>query len=201
MNPSLSTVINTSHEELNERLDLAATAMAEHAGTREIIQKTDAFLVNACRHVSAVCDVILPVAKVELPDGQQRQRDYVEQCRRLERAVGQAKRRLYGESHAVGVPWAQVWASVGEEFQALTLIEHDLVADLEAAPGVDVDDLAASIHDVEATSPTRPHPGFPHTGRLAHLSRQLWARADRFWDAAEGRIVSDPPIVPDKLAS
>ena len=41
---------------------------------------------------------------------------------------------------------------------------------------------------MECHGPTRPHPHTPHTGLLALVARRMWAIADRFWDAAEGRV-------------
>ena len=39
-----------AHRTLRGRLDLASAAMAAHAHTHAVRQKTDAFLVNSCRH-------------------------------------------------------------------------------------------------------------------------------------------------------
>ena len=32
----------------------------------------------------------------------------------------------------------------------------------------------------------------PHLGLLGRVTRRVWAVADRFWDAAEGRVIPDP---------
>lgn len=205
MHDPLRKAISTAQSDLKAQLNGAATAVREQASNREVIQRTDAFLIQAVRHLSAVCDVILPAARTELPDGETRVREYVEQARRVERAVAQAKRRLYGESHAIHLTWLQVWSELGTEFRQLNALERKLVADLSKslAPAARRA-LADRIGNVEATSPTRPHPNLPHTGRFAHLSRGVLARADRLWDAAEGRIVSRPAKAPtakaDKVA-
>jgi hypothetical protein len=191
---------STAHDELAEYFDAATASVRNHAGRRESIQKTDAFLIDTCRHLSAVCEVILPVARAELPDGEAVVDTYVDQARRTEHAIVQTKRRLYGESHTADLPWSEVWTDLGTEFRRLIVLEDDLVADL--SPRLDAkarSGLASRIGPVEDASPTRPHPNSPHTGRLAHASRVLLARTDRFWDAAEGRIVSHPDH--GKLAS
>ena len=202
MTDSLQQVIADAQLKLRDRLDLASAAMAAHAQKHEIIQKADAFLVNTCRHTSAVCDLVLPAARSYLPEGAARVRVYVQQCRRVERAVGWAKQRMYGQAHAIDRPWGDVWASVTEEIRVLHVLEQDLVADLEHAPGRHPD-LSLLIESVTGRSPTRPHPNSPHTGAFAHVIRRMWARADRFWDATEGRIVSDRPaaVEPGDLAA
>jgi len=52
--------------------------------------------------------------------------------------------------------------------------------------------LARRMFDVEAHGPTRPHPRTPHTRLLALVARRMWALADHFWDAAEGRVIPEP---------
>src|SRR4051812_18650601 len=120
------TTIHAVQDRLTQRLEVAAAAMNHRAGIGEIVQKTDSFLVHTCRHTSATCDLLLPVARRHLPDGPARVRQYVEQCRRMERAFGRAKQRLYGEAHAVSAPWSQVWAAAIAEFTALQTLEHAL---------------------------------------------------------------------------
>ena len=48
------------------------------------------------------------------------------------------------------------------------------------------------MFDAETHGPTRPHPWLPHKGLLGLVARRVWARADRFWDAAEGRVIPEP---------
>lgn len=191
MQDLLAKAIGTAHRRLEDDLETATAAARDHADRREVIQKTDAFLIHTVRHVAAVCDVILPAAHTQLADGQTRVHEYVAQARRLERSVGQTKRRLYGESHAMALSWSRVWSELGTEFGRLNSLERTMVEDL--AGGLEsrvCGDLAERVDTAEVTSPTRPHPNAIHTGRLAHLSRSIWARSDRFWDAAEGRIVT-----------
>ncbi|MEJ7634576.1 hypothetical protein [Aeromicrobium sp.] len=191
MHDPLRTTIDESHRELSDQIDEAAEAVHDHATSQAVVQKTDAFLIHACRHAYAVCDVILPAARKMLPDGERRVREYVRQVRRLEHSVAQTKHRLYGESHMAHLPWSQVWSGLGREFAQLLILEQAIVTDLAEVIGRQASmQLSGRLIVSEACGPTRPHPHSPHTGRLAPLSRIIWVRADRFWNAAEGRVVA-----------
>ncbi|WP_157412871.1 hypothetical protein [Aeromicrobium sp. Root236] len=191
MQDSLLTAIGASHRVLGEQLVMVGRAVQERESTRAIVQKTDAFMIHACRHVSATCAVILPAARHRLPGGRHRVQLYIHQVRRLERSVAQMKRRLYGASRSIRLPWAQVWEAMQHELEELMAIELAIVADVAAGVGPGTDGrLARRLAGSEAGSPTRPHPNSPHTGWLAPLSRRFWVRADSFWDAVEGRVVA-----------
>jgi hypothetical protein len=199
MTNPMQRAVRAAHQTLRGRLDLASAAMVDRADTHEIRQKTDAFLANSSRHTSAMCHLVLPAVRLYLPNGRARTREYVQLCRRVERAVGTAKQRMYGQAHAIDRPWNDVWASVVEEVPLLHSLERDLVADLADVPDVRRHpDLSLLIGSVTSNSPTRPHPNSPHTGAFAHHIRALWARADRFWDAAEGRTLSDWVVVVER---
>lgn len=77
----LQLAVRASHQRLRDRLDLASAAMTAHAQTHETRQKTDPFLVNSCRHRSAMCELVLPAARLHLPNGAARMRQHVQQCR------------------------------------------------------------------------------------------------------------------------
>jgi|SRR5664279_349599 hypothetical protein len=197
MQETLSTAIEVAHEELARHLDGAAQALAAGANRRDVIQAIDGFLARASRHVSAVCEVVVPAAKEHLSEGEARAHTYIEQCRGLERSLAQTKGRLYGSAQAASVPWDDVWSKLRDEFVRTRKLEKSLVTELAVhLPRTVGTDLAAVFHTVEVSSPTRPHPNLPHTGTFAHLFRLVWARADRFWDAAEGRIITGRPPTP-----
>lgn len=191
MHDSLRKAIASSHRVLRSQLDASADAAHAHLARGEIVRVTDDFLINTCRHISAVCDVVLPVARGGLPSGRQRVRAYVQQARLLERKIAQAKHRLYGEAHAVHVPWSRVWDELGAEFDQLMTLEQALVSDLAPSVGTR-GDYSERLAIAGAAGPTRPHPHSLHFGRLSHVSRSFWAKADSFWDTAEGRIVAAP---------
>ncbi|VXC34129.1 hypothetical protein [Aeromicrobium sp. 9AM] len=191
MHDPLLTAIAGSHRALDDQLTAVGRAVQDRQATRVVMQMTDAFMIHACRHVSATCAVILPRARRGLPEGRRRVRLYIRQARQLERSVAQAKRRLYGASRSIELPWSYVWAGLRHELHELMAIELALVEDVAAELGPRAGGhLARQLAGSEAGSPTRPHPHSPHTGWTASLSRVLWVRADSFWDAVEGRIVA-----------
>ena len=99
MRDPLLTALSGSHRSLEHQLAAVDRAVKERESTRVVVQTTDAFMIHACRHVSAMCAVVLPILRRELPDGRRRVRLYIRQAKRLERSMAQAKRRLYGATH------------------------------------------------------------------------------------------------------
>ncbi|MDR7085862.1 hypothetical protein J2X11_000701 [Aeromicrobium panaciterrae] len=190
MHDSLPEIVRHSHRTFADEIDASAHSTYGKARTGDLVQKADAFLIHACRHVSSVCAVVLPTARRRLPDGKQRVKEYVHQLRRLERAIAQAKGRLYGQSRSVHLPWAGVWAQLCSEFRELMALEHRLIGDLAVAVGPRLGGrIASRLLSAEASGLTRPHPNSPHTGPLSGIVRRIWMRADTFWDLAENRIV------------
>jgi hypothetical protein len=193
MHDTLDAAVHATHAVLTERLRSASAALVTASGRRDVYQLTDTFLASTSRHLAAVNAVLVPAAKKHLPDGTARARAVVRQCRRLEHALAQTKARLYGESHAIHRPWAEVWDNVGSEFEANIALERSLVDDLigRLDPPA-LDRLATRVYRTELRSPTRPHPYTPHTGLSGRISRRVWSSADRFWDVAEGRMIPEP---------
>lgn len=192
MHDPLQAAVRAAHDQLLSRLDAAASAVASNAGRQDIVRAVDSALVQAIRHDAAVCDVLLPLARRHFPRDDRRVHDYVQQLRRVERAVALTKGRIYGSSYARSASWPRVWTGLTTELEALTRLEDTIVADLTTALDPPARDEAAHrLQSVAETSPTRPHPLSAHVGRWGHLTRSWWARADRVWDAAEGRIVRD----------
>lgn len=207
MNDLLDDTMRESHRTLREELEASATAARGDAKCGEILQKTDALLIDLCRHVSAVCDVVLPSVGREVPNGSRLVRAYVRQAKDLERAAARTKGRLYGASGDARVPWQQVWADLDTEFDRLLVIETELTVAMAGATSPESSRaLAARLRATQLTGPTRPHPNSPHTGRFAHLVRRIWIMADRAWDSAEARIVPGavravkrvPRVAPEK---
>ncbi len=186
----LDEVIRESHRSLAERLETSSAALRGDAECGEIRQRADAFLIEMCRHVSAVCDVVLPAVRDRVPNGGQRVKAYVEQVKRFERSAARTKGRLYGASRDAHAPWEQVWVELGAEFDRMLAVEADLIADVVTVCSADDNVLLASrLRAARLTGPTRPHPHSPHTGRLAHVVRRIWIMADAAWDSAEARTV------------
>lgn len=191
MNDPLLSSITTTHDELRAHIAAAAEAVRANAERQEIVRKVDAAIISLCQHQSAVCRSLIPLAKRHLRPGDTSVRDYVRQIRRVENAASLAKARLYGAAQARGSSWPQIWSHLTAEIDKLAVIEASVVKDLSSHLDETGREQAATLlARLESRSPTRPHPNSPHTGRLAHLTRAWWARADRIWDAAEGRSVS-----------
>jgi hypothetical protein len=194
----LTITIEATQRSLAQRLDEATHATGQ-AHPRDRYARTDAFLAATSRHLAAVDEALLGVAAHRLQDGAAKVKGYLHQARALEHASALLKARLYGEVHATYVPWAEVWSVVRRELRRHNELERALAADLVASLGHDeADALADLLYHAEVKAPTRAHPYIPHYGVLGHLARRLWAVADRFWDAAEGRVVPQPVRPPSK---
>lgn len=157
---------------------------------RQAYEVVDAFMSVVSRHLAAVEDALLPVARERLDDGHERVRDYLHDTRTLEQSIHALKARLYGDVQIHHVPLEALW----EEIESL-LAEHEdhesrLVADLMAQLTVsEHDPLAEQVLTAGDHAPTRPHPHTPHTGRTGRAAHRFWRVADTFWDTAEGRVV------------
>ena len=87
-------------------------------------------------------------------------------------------------------PWPEIWEDVHRSLDEVCAFELRIAEALLAEDGTE--DLGARLHHAELVSPTRPHPWIPHQGVRGHLARVVARRVDRFWDAAEGRMVPEP---------
>jgi hypothetical protein len=191
---TLTTATATSQQQLSERLQLAEADSGESGDPRIHFAHADTFLATASRRIAAVDAVLVPAARRHLPDGFERAHFLVHQARRLERALAAVKAKLYGEAHAVHRTWPSVWSDVDTELREFLELESSMVSALsEELDAESLDELALDLHKLELTAPSRPHPYTPHTGVRGRIARSMWAKADRFWDAAEGRIVPEPP--------
>jgi len=181
-------------ETLRARLDQAAEAVAAHDGDqpRDKYPPIDTFLASTSRHLGAVTSVVVPAARTHLDDGAVRAREFVDQCRRLEMALNQVKAKLYGSSYAVRRTWASIWDDVRHEFDATVRLEVPMVQDLAEHVLAEDPDWGEELYHAELQAPTRPHPFIPHQGARGKVARAVALRVDRFWDAAEGRMVPEP---------
>jgi hypothetical protein len=176
----------TTHHDLQHRLALASSARPDLRHPRDHYAAIDTFLAVASRHNAAMVDAIAPLVR-DLPGAH----DYLATSRTYEEALAQVKARLYGSTYAVARPWPEIWAEVHREIDAVFALERRLAeALLDEDDGTE--DLGTRLHHAELASPTRPHPWIPHQGPAGHLARAVARRVDRFWDAAEGRMVPEP---------
>lgn len=192
----LVVTIDATHQSLQQRLDTAMHHTTTLSRPRDRYVRTDAFMAATSRHLAAVDEVLLDAVGHRLPDGPEKVKSYLHQARLLEHAIAHLKARLYGEVHAAHLPWSQVWDDVRRELLAHNRLERELVGELaEVLDGAACGALADRVYRAEVKAPTRAHPNIPHSGRVGHLARRLWAIADRFWDTAESRQVP-PPVRP-----
>jgi hypothetical protein len=190
---TLTSATVAMHRTLTQRLRQAEADTGDSGDPRIHFAHADTFLATASRRIAAVDAVLLPAARRSLPGGAEQVHRMVHQTRGFERALAALKAKLYGEAHAVHRSWPSVWRDVDGELQEYLALEASLVIALsQALDTASLDALALRMHRMELTAPSRPHPYTPHTGLRGRIARSLWARADRFWDAAEGRIIPEP---------
>jgi hypothetical protein len=191
MTATLTAIIRGAHHDLSDRLVAATAAFERHDGRRDIMATMDSFLAPASQHVSAVGEMIVPLARHRLVDGRQRADTYLDKVRQLEHTMTTAKRHLYGEARSQSRSWSTIWDRLKRDFAEAIDTEqallHDLLEHLTATERLH---LGERLRNLEAHSPTRPHPHAPHSGKVAHTLRRVYARADRVWDALEGRVTA-----------
>ena len=187
---SLAQTIDATQRSVEERL----RGLLPHRDPdrpRDNYRDIDTFTAATSRHLAAIEAVLVEPVRHAVPDGEEFGREYVMVARRLEHTLALIKGRLYGEAHAVHLEWHE---AVGDGARAERTkhnwIERRMV-DLLIKHGdpVELDELAQRVFEAETRGPTRPHPQTPHTGSPASWARRIWALADRFWDAAEGRVI------------
>lgn len=181
-----------THDVLAQRLERAAATRPERGDPRSRYPVTDTFLASASRHENAAIDVLVRAARKRLPDGASRGRAFIQQVRRLEAAMAQVKARLYGSTYAVRRSWESVWDDTRDELLATRQMEQALCRDLDAAHREGDPDWSEALYRAELRAPTRPHPFVPHQGIGGRAARRVALRIDRFWDAAEGRMMPEP---------
>lgn len=183
---------NATHDVLRHRLSMAAAASPDRRHPRDHYRAIDTFLASASRHQAAVLEVVVPAVRKRLPDGEERAHEFVHQDKQLEIALAQVKAKLYGSTYAIRRSWRSIWDEVGREFEATWRLERELVEGLAEHRHDGDPDWGERIYHAELHAPTRPHPFVPHSGLRGRIARTLALRVDRFWDAAEGRMIPEP---------
>lgn len=190
---TLAMTVAATHRSLEERLGEATSPHRDRSRPRDAQAAADMFLAATSRHLAAVEEVLVGEVRRVVPRSEKLVADYLEAARDLEQILSLVKARVYGEVHAAALGWSELWGRVRTRFDHHNKLENELVTRLaqHGAPERS-DDLARAVFEAETHAPTRPHPLLPHRGPLGHLARKLFAVADRFWDAAEGRIIVEP---------
>jgi hypothetical protein len=190
---SLARTIEATQRSLEERLAEALRPHRDPDRPRDNYAVIDAFMAATSRHLAAVEAVLLGRVRHTVPDGERLGQDYLHAARQLEHTLALIKGRLYGEAHAVHLAWPELWETVHAQLSEHNRIESQMVeALIGSCEPVEADGLARRVFEAETRGPTRPHPRTPHTGFAGLVARRIWAWADRFWDAAEGRVIPDP---------
>jgi hypothetical protein len=182
------------HEFIAEMLDFASARPAPGDEPRRSRQFADTVMATTCRHLAAVDDVLLPVARRRVDKGRQLVTAYLLHTRQLERTLRALKAELYGDANASRLHRSALWVRLRG-----LLIEHELQETVivdrlgEVLDDREICDLAERLRRREQRSPTRPHPYSPHTGIAGRVSHRVWSVVDGFWDNAEGRFVPHQP--------
>jgi len=189
-NEALRSVALGPHERIEELLSTLSAEQPTNAEPRRILELADTFMATTSRHLAAVDEALLPVARKHLPDGHDLIVAYVAQARELEQTLHAVKASIYGDVNA-----QRLHADTLLEEARKLLAEHhereSVLVDgvVESLADEDLDELAARLHRTEEHAPTRPHPYTPHTGLLGRAVSRVWSVIDSFWDSAEGRVI------------
>jgi hypothetical protein len=185
------------HQLIGDMLEAAWSRPDCDTDPRRARQLADTFMATACRHLAAVDDTLLPLARRRLRGGRQLVTAYVLHSRELERTLRALKARLYGDVHATRLTRMELWLRLRMLLAEHAVQENAIVERLaESLSAQEMTALAARLRRTERRSPTRPHPYSPHTGLAGRISHRVWSVFDGFWDNAECRVI--PPQAPPR---
>lgn len=176
-------------------LDRAVRRTALPLQSREDRVNADRFLVAATRHTATTVGVLLPAVRRGTAHERAQVREFVQECKSLERTLVKAKARLYGQAQTVAESWISVSDAISEQLAVTAIAERKLVTllarhlDLRAEEAL----LERFVRTVERAQ-TRPHPHLPHTGFPGRVARRLCTPFDALWDELEGRVTSEARI-------
>ena len=190
---SLAMSVEATQRALERRFHDAVAPHRDQQRPRDHYAATDTFVASTSRHLAATEAVLISHVRHTVPDGARLSHDYLVAARGLEHSLVRIKGKLYGEAHLIHLTWPALWLDARARLDEHNRQEAHLVEQLlQHGDPVTIEALARRIFEVEAHGPTRPHPRTPHTGLLGSAARKMWALADRFWDAAEGRVIPEP---------
>lgn len=185
------------HEQIGQLLDAAANHRPSGSDPRRARQLADTFMAATCRHLAAVDDALLPVARRRLEGGRQMVTAFILHSRELERTLHALKARFYGDANASRLTTDELWMRVRRLLAEHEMQENAMVERLsETLDDEELTRLAQTLRRTEERSPTRPHPYSPHTGFVGRVSHRFWSLYDGLWDSAEGRVIPHQPPPP-----
>jgi hypothetical protein len=191
---SLLSEMETRQALLAELLEQATRRGGSPGKPGESRMNTDRFLAETSRHAAATAGVLLPAVRRQLTAGGAEVREFVRECKKLERRLVKAKAKQYGQAQTVHEPWASVWAGVRDQLEGTLRAERRLVAMLSEHLDTPTETrLRHRFAAASGSSQTRPHPHLPHTGAAGRLARLLCSKLDVLWDELEGRVTSQAP--------
>jgi hypothetical protein len=175
---------------IEELLSTLSQTHPTNAEPRRLLELVDTFMATTSRHLAAVDETLLPVARKRLPDGHDLIADYVAQARELEQTLHAVKASIYGDVNArrlhADTLLAESRQLLAEHHERESVLVDGVV---EALSDEELRDLAERLRRTEEHAPTRPHPYTPHTGLLGRAVSRVWSVVDSFWDSAEGRVI------------
>jgi hypothetical protein len=190
---SLVLTTEATQRSLEERLGEALAPHRDAHRPRDNYAAVDTFMAATSRHLGAVDAVLVKRVRHGVPGGEGVSQEYLHVARQLEHTLALMKGKLYGEAHAIHLEWPALWEAARTQLEAHNRSERAMVGALvRHGDPAEIDGLARRVFDAETHGPTRPHPNSPHTGIFGLAARRIWAYADRFWDAAEGRVIPEP---------
>lgn len=190
---ALHGTVQHTHENLSDRLADARTRVVTPGQPRKGYEAIDTFLAIASKHLAAVDEVLLPVARKQLPGGADAVHDYLVSARHLEVVLAHVKARAYGSAFETDFHWEDVWADVEAALAHQRESEAHLADQLSGVlDDRELDELTERLHAAESHAPTRPHPYAPHTGFPGLVARKVLHVVDAFWDTVEGRMAPSP---------
>lgn len=187
---ALRSVALGPHERIDELLSTLGQTHPTNAEPRRILELADTFMATISRHLAAVDETVLPVARKRLPDGHDLIVGYVAQARELEQTLHAVKASIYGDVNArrlhAETLLAEARRLLADHHERESVLVDGIV---EALSDDELRDLAELLRRTEEHAPTRPHPYTPHTGVLGRAVSRVWSVVDSFWDSAEGRVI------------
>lgn len=188
---TLTKTLESIHQDLRNRLAIAATARPDNSHVRGHYAAIDTFLAAASRHNAGMLDAVAPLGQHH-PSTRALAHDYVVASRSYEESLAEVKAKLYGSTYATSRSWDVIWAELEQQMDLVLGLERQLADEMPAGAGEGDADLGTRLHHAELAAPTRPHPFIPHQGVPGHVARRIARHVDQFWDMAEGRMIPEP---------